>query len=184
MWFSGFYFLILSVIVEVYLWWKLQASLIFLSGRTCTIGSWLNTFLPHCMSRVWAVELRLHFVSVLTFCLFDYLTEGITTPFYIQPYSQSPCHGYMRWFTLSFLRGSCHLSTVWVGFNSQWEQHSLYTSWWTQSPCQCIHQCYSEATQEFIPVHVIKTILKHGFVWSDQRWINLRTDTSCFSFCL
>ncbi len=49
MWFSGFYFLILSLIVEVYLWWKLQASLIFLSGRTCTIGGWLNTFLPHCI---------------------------------------------------------------------------------------------------------------------------------------
>ncbi len=29
MWFSGFFFLILSLIVEVYLWWKLQASLIF-----------------------------------------------------------------------------------------------------------------------------------------------------------
>ncbi len=42
------FFLILSLIVEVYLWWKLQASLIFLSGRTCTIGGWLNTFLPHC----------------------------------------------------------------------------------------------------------------------------------------
>ncbi len=28
---------------------KLQASLIFLSGRTCTIGGWLNTFLPHCI---------------------------------------------------------------------------------------------------------------------------------------
>ncbi len=44
------FFLILSLIVEVYLWWKLQASLIFLSGRTCTIGGWLNTFLPHCSS--------------------------------------------------------------------------------------------------------------------------------------
>ncbi len=42
------FFLILSLIVEVYLWWKLQASLLFLSGRTCTIGGWLNTFLPHC----------------------------------------------------------------------------------------------------------------------------------------
>ncbi len=49
MWFSGFFLLILSLIVEVYLWWKLQASLIFLSGRTCTIGGWLNTFLPHCI---------------------------------------------------------------------------------------------------------------------------------------
>ncbi len=28
---------------------KIQASLIFLSGRTCTIGGWLNTFLPHCI---------------------------------------------------------------------------------------------------------------------------------------
>ncbi len=43
------FFLILSLIVEVYLWWKLQASLIFLSGRTCAIGGWLNTFLPHCI---------------------------------------------------------------------------------------------------------------------------------------
>ncbi len=42
------FFLILSLIVEVYLWWKLQASLFFLSGRTCTIGGWLNTYLPHC----------------------------------------------------------------------------------------------------------------------------------------
>ncbi len=46
--FLDFFFLILSLIVEVYLWWKLQASLVFLSGRTCTIGGWLNTFLPHC----------------------------------------------------------------------------------------------------------------------------------------
>ena len=51
MWFSRFFFLILTVIVEVYLW--LQASLIFLSGRTCTIGGWLNTFLPHCM---WGIQ--------------------------------------------------------------------------------------------------------------------------------
>ena len=43
MWFSGF-----SFIVEVYLWWKLQASLIFLCGSTCTIGGWPNTFWPHC----------------------------------------------------------------------------------------------------------------------------------------
>ena len=38
MWFSGYFFLILSVIVEVSLWWKLQASLIFLSRRNCTIS--------------------------------------------------------------------------------------------------------------------------------------------------
>ncbi len=47
--FLFFFFLILSLIIEVYLWWKLQASLIFLSGRTCTICGWLNTFLPHCI---------------------------------------------------------------------------------------------------------------------------------------
>ncbi len=44
------FFLFLSLSVEVYLWWKLQASLIFLSGRTCTIDGWLNTFLPHCIT--------------------------------------------------------------------------------------------------------------------------------------
>ena len=44
-------FWILSVIVEVYLWLNLQASLIFLSGKTCTIGGWLNTFLPQCIFR-------------------------------------------------------------------------------------------------------------------------------------
>ncbi len=54
-----FSFLILSLIVEVYLWWKLQASLIFLSGRTCTIGGWLNTFLPHCIS----CDMHAHLVS-------------------------------------------------------------------------------------------------------------------------
>ncbi len=62
MWFSVFFFLILSLIVEVYVWWKLQASLIFLSGRTCTIGGWLNTFLPHCKYiyiEVWVVVGRL-----------------------------------------------------------------------------------------------------------------------------
>ena len=40
----------------------------------------IDDCLPH-MSCVWAVELRLHFVSVLTFCLFDCLTEGIITLF-------------------------------------------------------------------------------------------------------
>ncbi len=43
------FFFLFCLIVEVYLWWKLQVSLIFLSGRTCTIGGWLNTFLPHCI---------------------------------------------------------------------------------------------------------------------------------------
>jgi len=36
-----------SLIVEVYLWWKLQTSLIILSRRTCTISGWLNSFWPH-----------------------------------------------------------------------------------------------------------------------------------------
>ncbi len=59
--FSGFFFLILSLIVEVYLWWKLQASLIFLSGRTCTIGGWLNTFLPH---STWGCSQKLDLFSL------------------------------------------------------------------------------------------------------------------------
>ncbi len=57
------FFLILSLIVEVYLWWKLQASLIFLSGRICTIGGWLNTFLPHCKSKT----CKLIYTSIHTF---------------------------------------------------------------------------------------------------------------------
>ncbi len=63
MWFSGFFFLILSLIVEVYLWWKLQASLIFLSGRTCTIVGWLYTFLPHCKS-CFEIKCRFFFFSL------------------------------------------------------------------------------------------------------------------------
>ncbi len=76
MWFSGFVFLILSLIVEVYLWWKLQASLIFLSGRTCTIGGWLNTFLPHCISS-WLPEkncfANANFVHKFAFYLYNIL---------------------------------------------------------------------------------------------------------------
>lgn len=44
---SIFCFHILSLTVEVYLRGKLQASVIFLSERTCTTGGWLNTFLPN-----------------------------------------------------------------------------------------------------------------------------------------
>ncbi len=67
MWFSGLLFLILSLIVEVYLWWKLQASLIFLSGRTCTIGGWLNTFLPRCMYLQGICSANVIFVLLLIF---------------------------------------------------------------------------------------------------------------------
>ncbi len=63
MWFSGFFFLILSLIVDVYLWWKLQASLIFLSGRTCTIGGWLNTFFPPLYI----------YIYILYICIYIYL---------------------------------------------------------------------------------------------------------------
>jgi hypothetical protein len=65
--FSGFFFLIFSVIVEVYLWWKLQASITLLSGRTCTIGGWLNTFLPHCMFT--HTNNRMYFLHSLIFTL-------------------------------------------------------------------------------------------------------------------
>ncbi len=68
------FFLILSLIVEVYLWWKLQASLIFLSGRTCTIGGWLNTFLPHCIIDWWECE---------TCIIFSKAPKADETPSYI-----------------------------------------------------------------------------------------------------
>lgn len=61
------FFLILSLIVEVYLWWKLQASLIFLCGRTRTIDGWLSTFMPHCS----CVEDLMQFYKVLTILKYD-----------------------------------------------------------------------------------------------------------------
>ncbi len=75
MWFSGFIFLILSLIAEVYLWWKLQASLIFLSGRTCTIGGWLNTFLPHC---TWQDTFKsfFNFVLILYFFCISFINPS------------------------------------------------------------------------------------------------------------
>ncbi len=70
MWFSGFFFLILSLIVEVYLWWKLQASLIFLSGRTCTIGGWLNTFFPHCICIYIYVYICIYIYIYVCICMY------------------------------------------------------------------------------------------------------------------
>ncbi len=63
------FFLISSLIVEVYLWWKLQASLIFLSGRTCTIGGWLNTFLPHCIYIFMSIYQSVYLSVSLSICL-------------------------------------------------------------------------------------------------------------------
>jgi len=40
----------LFLIVEVYIWWKLQISLIILSKIISTISGWLNTFWPYCIS--------------------------------------------------------------------------------------------------------------------------------------
>ncbi len=48
MWFSRFSFLIPSLIVEVYLQWKLQISPFFVSGETWKIVSVSNTYLAHC----------------------------------------------------------------------------------------------------------------------------------------
>ncbi len=66
-----FFWIFLSLIVEVYLWWKLQASLIFLSGRTCTIGGWLNTFLPHCIytgaGHIIRISSKSWFISLIPF---------------------------------------------------------------------------------------------------------------------
>ena len=56
MWFSGFsssHFVCHSWSVPM----MTITGLIFLSGRTCTIGGWLNTFLPHCMDPVQCSDL-------------------------------------------------------------------------------------------------------------------------------
>ena len=50
MWFSGFFFLIFCHCWSVPM--MKITGLIFLSGRTCTIGGWLNTFLHHCIFNV------------------------------------------------------------------------------------------------------------------------------------
>ncbi len=50
MWFSGFFFKILFLTVEVYLRWKWQISPFFVSGTIWKISSVSNTYLPHCMS--------------------------------------------------------------------------------------------------------------------------------------
>jgi hypothetical protein len=47
MWFSGF--LRFRLTVEEYLWWKLQTSAYFISGKTCKIGSASNTCSPYCI---------------------------------------------------------------------------------------------------------------------------------------
>ncbi len=84
MWFSGFFFLILSIIVEVYLWWKLQASLIFLSGRTCTIGGWLNTFLPHCICNVYLCSYFFYKKDkIMTFVIFAPFGLNICRSFFV-----------------------------------------------------------------------------------------------------
>ncbi len=49
MWFSGYFFGILSLTVEMYLRWKLQISPFFVSGKTWKIGSVSKTYLPHCI---------------------------------------------------------------------------------------------------------------------------------------
>jgi hypothetical protein len=48
MWFWIF-FQMLSVIVEVYLWYKLQTSTCFVSRKTCKISNVSNTCSPHCI---------------------------------------------------------------------------------------------------------------------------------------
>ena len=86
MWFPGFLPTILSLIVEVYLWWKLQAPLIFLRGRTCTISSRLNTFLPHCLS----VSLSISLSISLSLYLYIYIHIQIYT--YIHTHTHPPQH--------------------------------------------------------------------------------------------
>ena len=92
--------------------------------------------------------------------------EGNNYTVCIWPYSQSPCHVWMRCFTLSVLRKCCHLSTVSgrIGFS-----HSGYNIPYTL-PDKLSHRilvfvCYVIlwGYLEHIPVHVIKTNLKCGF---------------------
>jgi len=119
MWFSGFLFLILSLIVEVYLWWKWQVSLIFLSGRTCTIGGWLNTFLPHCINQV---------VSARTSRSEDQMFHWSQKPGYVWLVSTSLC-----W--ILFISAAEHL----FSFNLQCAQSLPAKQHWAQHPD---HVCF------------------------------------------
>ncbi len=128
MWFSGFFFLILSLIVEVYLWWKLQASLIFLSGRTCTIGGWLNTFLPHCIYITFNWILNWTHISS-TFPLGS--TSRLLWP-------KKPLIGWSTGSLVSFISYFCiHTIFVWLGSpGKSWARltpgYSLWHWDWTQ----------------------------------------------------
>ncbi len=82
------FFLILSLIVEVYLWWKLQASLIFLSGRTCAIGGWLNTFLPHC------IYIYIHIHIYIYIYIHIHIHTHIYIYIYIYIHTHTPTHCY------------------------------------------------------------------------------------------
>ncbi len=80
------FFLILSLIFEVYLWWKLQASLIFLSGRTCTIGGWLNKFLPHCIYIYKSSFVNLFIWFIENIWLYIYIYIYIYRPYLVPLY--------------------------------------------------------------------------------------------------
>ncbi len=71
MWFSGFFFRF-CLTVEGYLWWKLQISSFFVSGKTRKIGSVSNTYLPHCIYQ------RLQKINTKTVLIFgpDGFDEG------------------------------------------------------------------------------------------------------------
>ncbi len=57
MWFSGLFFFILSLTIEVFLRWKLLISPFFVSGK---LGSLSNTYLPHCIYRDWDVYIYIY----------------------------------------------------------------------------------------------------------------------------
>ena len=132
----------------------------FKSSEMCTPR---NLKLSTCST---AVELRLHFVSILTFCLFDCLMEGITTLFVFGHLASHlaivKCGGSLIQF--------CMNATIYprflirVGFNSLSRYNISYTL-----PDKLSHRfrvlvdVILRGYTEHIPVCVVKTILKRGF---------------------
>ncbi len=162
MWFSGFFFLILSLIVEVYLWWKWQDALIFLSGRTCTIGGWLNTFLPHCM---------LETVRSSTFHLRMPHRLPLPSASLARQWSSWRCvwGSLSCWNTAlrpSLGRGSC---SALVCHSTCW--HSWFPQWTVAPQCQQ-HSC------SLRPWH------SHSHTWLSARHLSLYSSPGCCHTCL
>ena len=117
-------------------------------------------------SCVCAVELRLYFASIPTFCLFDCLKEGITTLFV---FNRTPSH-----LTMVKFNGPCcqfcvnaaiyPQFLVRVGFRSHSGYNISYTLFDKLSHRISVFvNVIIRGYQESIPVRMIKTVLKCGF---------------------